>query len=80
MGQEHSILLAIMIFLIFQNSPKQKNSLHQQYLKSVGLIEFVFFSAKKNIFRILHFSKGFPYCRIGSQSNCKSHCDIQYDM
>ena len=38
MGQEHSILLAIMIFLIFQNSPKQKNSLYQQFLKSVGLI------------------------------------------
>ena len=59
MGQEHSILLAIMIFLIFQNSPKQKNSLHQQYLKSVGLtpiwnilglIEFVFFSVRKKIF------------------------------
>ena len=50
MGQEHSILLAIMIFLIFQNSPKQKNSLHQQYLKSVGLIEFIFFIQCEKIF------------------------------
>jgi len=41
MGQEHSILLAIVIFLIFQNSPKQKNSLYQQYLKSVGLIDLL---------------------------------------
>ena len=40
MGQEHSILLAIMIFLIFQNSPKQENSLYQQFSESVGLIGF----------------------------------------
>ena len=43
MGQEHSILLAIMIFLIFQNSPKQENSLYQQFLKSVGLIDLDYF-------------------------------------
>ena len=40
MGEEHSILLAIMIFLIFQNSPKQENSLYQQFSESVGLIGF----------------------------------------
>ena len=47
MGQEHSILLAIMIFLIFQNSPKQENSLYQQFLKSVGLIDLDYFEHSK---------------------------------
>ena len=49
MGQEHSILLAIMIFLIFQNSPKQKNSLYQQIFEISRLNCFI----KKTVFMII---------------------------